>query len=153
MKPATGVVTLLASVAQWIRAEGFYPLCRGFESCRGHFLTPVMTWCLCWSWRVFLFLRGFQFWSVLACFGLRCSQNAVTEHTTITPPQTQKCPHPRPPKVKDEGIPQISTSSRIDSGTSGNRAVQSLLRHAKLDTTMVHVALDEESRRAAASVT
>lgn len=101
----------------------------------------------------FSFLRGFQFWSVLACFGLRCSQNAVTEHTTITPPQTQKCPHPRPPKVKDEGIPQISTSSRIDSGTSGNRAVQSLLRHAKLDTTMVHVALDEESRRAAASVT
>ena len=29
---------LPASIAQWIRATGFYPVGRGFESCWGHFL-------------------------------------------------------------------------------------------------------------------
>lgn len=32
-----------ASVAQWIRAVGFYPMCRGFESCRGCFLLASIT--------------------------------------------------------------------------------------------------------------
>ena len=29
------IIYSYASVAQWIRAVGFYPMCRGFESCRG----------------------------------------------------------------------------------------------------------------------